>query len=86
MRFTIEIPDELFHTGGSMSQPSITQSKSDASSDAMSGGAGPGGGLVAVDLVTNELSAGPAERCATVVPETASQAVNDGGPSPAPAQ
>jgi hypothetical protein len=89
MRFTIEIPDELFLTAGSQSQPSATLNKPDASSDAMSGGAGPGGGSdgAAVDRTINELSAGGAEQYATdVAPATASQAANDGGPGPAPAR
>lgn len=38
MRFTIEIPDELFRTAASVSQSPVTLSTSDAPSDAMSGG------------------------------------------------
>jgi hypothetical protein len=89
MRFTIEIPDELFHATGSLTQPSVTLSQSDASSDAMSGGAGPGGGPdgVAVDLAANGLSAGAAEQYATdAAPATGGLAANDGGPGPAPAR
>jgi len=82
MRFTIEIPDELFRSANSISEPSVSLSTSDGARDAMSGGAGPGGGAADLAQMPHELSGGSAEHyVAPVGPGAVTEAI-DGGPAP----
>jgi hypothetical protein len=86
MRFIVEIPDELFRSTNSNSQPSTTVSAPNSTSDAMSGGAGPavaGGGVVDVGHTSDGLSAGSAEQDVTPgAPGAGTQAGIDGGAAP----
>ena len=90
MRFTIELPDELFRPAPTAGAPPATVSTPNVG-DALSGGAGPGaaGGVsaggVSGDLgpTAEALSAGPAEQPSTPVePGAATQETHDGGPAP----
>ena len=86
MRFTIEIPDELFRSASSISLPPVNITELDAASGAMSGGAGPGtadGGAIDLGEASQGLSAGAAEQqVEPIEPGAATDAINDGGPAP----
>jgi len=86
MRFTIEIPDELFRTSSPTSQTAVPLSMSDQASSAINGGAGPdGAGGVAIDRyeTAEAFSAGPAqESIGSFVHDAAIEQGNNGGPAP----
>jgi hypothetical protein len=90
MRFTIEIPDELFRASSSTSQTAVPMNTSDQASSAMNGGAGPdsaGGVAISLSETVEVFSAGPAEETVgSVARDVAIEADNNGGPAPQTAE
>jgi hypothetical protein len=87
MQINIQISDELIHQDSAVSTPSVivdTRPSPYATTDAMSGGAAPGGtALSPAQVPYDALSAGSAEQqLAPVTPSTPGQANNNGGPAP----
>jgi hypothetical protein len=85
MRFTIEIPDELFHAGITTAPDTVTVSKPDEASEGISGGAAPGAatGLTAnVGQMRGGVSAGAAEPHLFAGGPVAAEGISDGGAAP----